>query len=81
MKGKRAPWHFGPGEQEFFTALKGQKVAVKLMTGELFEGVIIGVDTYHVTLLRGDGMRVVLYKHAIAYFLTREELESETREE
>jgi len=72
MSKKRETWFFGPGEEEYLLAHAGKPVALVLKTEEILEGILLGVDAYHLVLRRRDGMTVLVAKHAVAYVLGRE---------
>ena len=74
MSKKKEPWFFGPGEAEFYTALQGQRIAVVLENGQIFEETLIGADAYHIVLKRRDGVTMLISKHAILYVLTKEDI-------
>jgi len=71
-KKKPETWFFGPGEAEFYTALRGRRVGVMLKNGQMLDEILIGADAYHIVLRRRDGVTVLVAKHAILYVLARE---------
>ncbi len=76
-KKKPETWFFGPGEAEYLTAHAGKPVALILKTEEILEGVLVGVDAYHLLVRRRDGVTVLVAKHAVAYVLGREEVSAQ----
>ena len=74
-KKKPETWFFGPGEAEYLSAHAGKPVALVLKTEEILEGILLGVDAYHLVLRRRDGLTVLVAKHAVAYMLGREAVE------
>ncbi len=79
-KATRETWFFGPGEADFYTALRGKRIAVVLENGQMLEETLIGADAYHIVLRRRDGVTVLLSKHAILYVLTKEDVQREGEE-
>ena len=73
-------WFFGPGEADFYTALRGKRIAVVLENGQMLEETLIGADAYHITLKRRDGVTVLLPKHAILYVLAKEKIQTEAED-
>ena len=71
-KKKPETWFFGPGEEEYLLAHAGKSVVLVLKTDENLEGILLGVDAYHLVLRRRDGMSVLVAKHAVAYVVGRE---------
>ena len=74
-KKQKETWFFGPGEAEYLLAHAGKPVVLVLKTDENLEGVLVGVDAYHLVLRRRDGLNVLVAKHAVAYVVGRERVE------
>jgi RNA chaperone Hfq len=51
----------------FYERCEGEVVTVHLVNGEDLAGEIVGVDQYDVVLNPGDGRRLLIPKHAVAY--------------
>lgn len=50
----------------------GRKITVFTITGKTFTGKVVGRDKFTITVLDADGIRAVIYKHAIELFFGAE---------
>ena len=62
------------GHDTVIRAIQSQErqVTVGLMSGEVRTGVIVGRDKYTITVKGSDGVRRVIFKHAIEEFYAEE---------
>jgi len=67
-KAKPKPIQFwGLRAAAFYEQCEGETITVHLINGEDLRGELLGVDQYDVVLDPGDGLELLVPKHAIAY--------------
>lgn len=52
---------------EFYAALFNQPVQVSVVTGKVFQGVLVGVDQYDIILRQESGLQLLLAKGNVVY--------------
>lgn len=58
---------WGVKAPQFYAPLRGKTVAVKIVTGEILKGVLLGVDVYDLVLRQETGLTLLLPKGNIVY--------------
>ncbi len=63
-------------ESDFYTPLYNKQVVLALIDGNVYEGLLEGVDKFHLLIRTQNGL-VLFSKHAIKYVMAGHELPSE----
>lgn len=62
-----APRTWGASSAEFYAGLRDAPMQAVTLDGKAYKGVLLGVDTYDVTIKQANGAVILLAKHAIKY--------------
>ncbi|HEY77282.1 MAG TPA: hypothetical protein G4O00_14090 [Thermoflexia bacterium] len=66
--GNRKPQQvWGKRSAEFYADLQGKKVRVSTVTGKVYSGVLVGVDTYDLIIRQDSGLEVLITKGSVVY--------------
>ncbi len=63
-------------ESDFYTPLYNKQVFLALIDGNVYEGLLEGVDKFHLLVRTQNGL-MLFSKHAITYVMAGKELPSE----
>jgi sRNA-binding regulator protein Hfq len=67
---KMKPAHvWGVSAREFFDAVQNKPVRITTIDGKIYSATLIGLDLYDLILKQGDGVLILIPKHAIKHIV------------
>ena len=63
----KQPKSWGTSTAAFYGRLEGEPLQVKLTTGEVLDGYLVGLDRYDIFIEQADGRAMLVSKNAIAW--------------
>ncbi|MBM3127566.1 MAG: hypothetical protein FJ009_02905 [Chloroflexi bacterium] len=62
-----APKTWGASSAEFYASLRDKPIQIVTLDGKIYKGMLVGVDTYDLTLRQANGAPMLLAKHAVKF--------------